>query len=147
MRASFASSDRRPIVPMKASTLPTALSGAAGSECIGSLTSTNRSCGHVCRRHLDTTARAAYGQPRTGPASLCGVDSVDAHDVRPAAGWLEQSRSCCPAPDPKGASTRGRDWQSAKVRDLIHFDDGGSGMRHRDETLAVGDELVDGGRR
>jgi hypothetical protein len=30
-------------------------------------------------------------------------------------------------------------------RHLIHFDDGGSGMRHRDEPLAVGDELSDGG--
>ena len=33
------------------------------------------------------------------------------------------------------------------LRYLILFDDGGSGMRHRDEPLAVGDELDDGGSR
>jgi hypothetical protein len=33
----------------------------------------------------------------------------------------------------------------SQLRYLIHFDDGGSGMRHRDEPLAVGDELSDGG--
>jgi hypothetical protein len=27
----------------------------------------------------------------------------------------------------------------------VHFDDGGSGMRQRDQPLAVGDELLDGG--
>jgi hypothetical protein len=30
-------------------------------------------------------------------------------------------------------------------RYLVHFDDGGSGMRHRDEPLAPGDALSDGG--
>ena len=31
-------------------------------------------------------------------------------------------------------------------RGLVHFDDGGSGMRYRSEPLAVGVELADGGR-
>ena len=41
----------------------------------------------------------------------------------------------------------GRDWQAGRVRYLVHFSDGGSGMRHRDEPLEVGDELSEGGRR
>ena len=40
----------------------------------------------------------------------------------------------------------GRDWQAGRVRYLVHFSDGGSGMRHRDESLNVGDELSEGGR-
>ena len=40
----------------------------------------------------------------------------------------------------------GRDWQAGRVRYLVHFSDGGSGMRHRDEPLAVGAELSEGGR-
>jgi hypothetical protein len=39
-----------------------------------------------------------------------------------------------------------RDWQSEQLRYLVHFDDGGSGMRYRDEPLGVGDDLIDGGR-
>ena len=41
----------------------------------------------------------------------------------------------------------GRDWQAGRVRYLVHFSDGGSGMRHRDAPLEVGDELSEGGRR
>ncbi len=41
----------------------------------------------------------------------------------------------------------GRDWQAGRVRYLVHFSDGGSGMRHRDEPFDVGDELSEGGRR
>jgi hypothetical protein len=33
------------------------------------------------------------------------------------------------------------------MRYLIHFDDGGSGMRLRAEPLAAGAELLDGGAR
>lgn len=40
-----------------------------------------------------------------------------------------------------------RDWQSEQVRYLIHFSDGGSGMRYFDERLQVGAELSDGARR
>ena len=32
----------------------------------------------------------------------------------------------------------GRDWQAGRVRYLVHFSDGGSGMRHFDEPLASG---------
>lgn len=39
------------------------------------------------------------------------------------------------------------DFRDGKVRYLVHFDDGGAGMRYRDAELAVGDELGDGGRR
>jgi hypothetical protein len=41
----------------------------------------------------------------------------------------------------------GRDWQAGRLRYLIHFSDGGSGMRHRDEPLDEGDEPSEGGRR
>jgi hypothetical protein len=33
----------------------------------------------------------------------------------------------------------------SQLRYLVHFDDGGSGMHHRDEPLRPGDELRDGG--
>ena len=33
------------------------------------------------------------------------------------------------------------------LRYLVHFDDGGSGMRNRDKPLEPGDEIVDGGVR
>jgi hypothetical protein len=33
------------------------------------------------------------------------------------------------------------------LRYLVHFDDGGSGMRNRAHPLEPGDELVDGGGR
>jgi hypothetical protein len=33
------------------------------------------------------------------------------------------------------------------LRYLVHFDDGGSGIRNRDRPLEPGDELVDGGSR
>ena len=36
---------------------------------------------------------------------------------------------------------------NGQLRYLIHFSDGGSGMRTRDEPLEPGDELVDGGGR
>jgi hypothetical protein len=32
----------------------------------------------------------------------------------------------------------GRDWQDGKVRYLVHFSDGGSGMRYRDTQLDQG---------
>jgi hypothetical protein len=40
-----------------------------------------------------------------------------------------------------------RDWRAEQVRYLVHFEDGGAGMRYRDERLAAGDELNEGGRR
>ena len=39
----------------------------------------------------------------------------------------------------------GADWRDSQIRYLVRFSDGGSGMRHRDEPLAVGVELTDGG--
>ena len=39
------------------------------------------------------------------------------------------------------------DAQNGRLRYLIYFDDGGSGMRRHDEPLALGDELRDGGDR
>ena len=41
----------------------------------------------------------------------------------------------------------GADWRDSQIRYLVHFDDGRSGMRHRDEPLEVGFELVDHGHR
>ena len=41
----------------------------------------------------------------------------------------------------------GADWRDSHIRYLVHFDDGGSGMRHRAEPLSIGDELDDGGSR
>ena len=40
----------------------------------------------------------------------------------------------------------GADWRDSQIRYLVHFDDGGSGMRYRTEPLTVGAELTDGGR-
>jgi hypothetical protein len=42
---------------------------------------------------------------------------------------------------------RGRDWQDGKVRYLVHFSDGGSGMRYRETQLDEGDEMNEGTRR
>jgi hypothetical protein len=39
----------------------------------------------------------------------------------------------------------GTDRQETTYRFLVHFDDGGSGMRSRDEPLRPGDALFDGG--
>ena len=36
---------------------------------------------------------------------------------------------------------------NGQLRYLVHFSDGGSGMRNRDMPVEVGDELVDGGGR
>lgn len=41
----------------------------------------------------------------------------------------------------------GRDWQSERLRYLVHFDDGGADPRNFDRLLDVGDELRDGERR
>src|SRR5262245_30365260 len=41
----------------------------------------------------------------------------------------------------------GTDWQETQHRFLVHFADGGSGMRSYDEPLAVGEEISDGGTR
>jgi len=38
-----------------------------------------------------------------------------------------------------------QDWRDEQIRYLIHFDDGGSGMRHRDEPLGFCAVLDDGG--
>ena len=38
-------------------------------------------------------------------------------------------------------------WRDLKIRYLVHFSDGGSGMRFRDEPLDVGAVLEDGGAR
>jgi len=40
-----------------------------------------------------------------------------------------------------------QDWLDRQLRYLVHFDEGGSGMRRRDEPLQLGCELDDGGRR
>jgi hypothetical protein len=40
-----------------------------------------------------------------------------------------------------------QDWRDGHVRYLVHFDDGGSGMRHRAEPLERRDQLRDGGAR
>jgi hypothetical protein len=40
-----------------------------------------------------------------------------------------------------------QDRRDGQVRYLVHFDDGGSGMRHREEPLEVGTELREGGDR
>ena len=37
------------------------------------------------------------------------------------------------------------DWKVERLRYLVHFDDGGSGMRYRDAQLQEGDELREGG--
>jgi hypothetical protein len=41
----------------------------------------------------------------------------------------------------------GHDWQSERLRYLIHFSDGGSGMRYRDAQLDVGDKMSEGAQR
>ena len=38
-----------------------------------------------------------------------------------------------------------QDWRDGQLRYLVHFDNGGSGMRMRDEPLDVGCELDDAG--
>jgi hypothetical protein len=40
-----------------------------------------------------------------------------------------------------------RDWQAERLRYLVHFSDGGSGMRYRDTKLEAGDELTEGAQR
>ena len=40
-----------------------------------------------------------------------------------------------------------RDWQAGRLRYLVHFSDGGSGMRHFDAQLDVGAVLGDGAQR
>jgi hypothetical protein len=40
-----------------------------------------------------------------------------------------------------------QDWRDGQLRYLVHFEDGGSGMRYRREPLTVGGELADGGIR
>jgi hypothetical protein len=39
------------------------------------------------------------------------------------------------------------DWWDGELRYLVHFSDGGSGIRHRDAPLEPDDELSDGGAR
>jgi hypothetical protein len=39
----------------------------------------------------------------------------------------------------------GADWRDSQIRYLVHFSDGGSGMRYRRKPLTVGAELADGG--
>jgi hypothetical protein len=41
----------------------------------------------------------------------------------------------------------GHDWQAERLRYLVRFSDGGSGMRYRDVQLDVGDELTEGAQR
>jgi hypothetical protein len=38
----------------------------------------------------------------------------------------------------------GTDWRDSQIRYLVHFDDGGSGMRYSNEPLDVGVELTEG---
>jgi hypothetical protein len=40
-----------------------------------------------------------------------------------------------------------QDWRDGQVQYIVHFGDGGSGMRHREERLEVGAELRDGPKR
>jgi hypothetical protein len=40
-----------------------------------------------------------------------------------------------------------QDYRDGQVRYLVHFSDGGSGMRYRDARIDVGAELDDGGGR
>jgi hypothetical protein len=40
-----------------------------------------------------------------------------------------------------------RDWKVERLRYLVHFSDGGSGMRHRDAPLNESDELSEGAQR
>jgi hypothetical protein len=40
-----------------------------------------------------------------------------------------------------------QDWTMGRLRYLVHFDDGGSGMRLRGEPLDVGCELTEGADR
>ena len=37
-----------------------------------------------------------------------------------------------------------RDWHDGRLRYMVHFSDGGSGMRLRDAELDVGDTLMEG---
>jgi hypothetical protein len=41
---------------------------------------------------------------------------------------------------------RGRDWQTERLRYIVHFSDGGAGTRYADEQLKIGDELREGDR-
>jgi hypothetical protein len=41
----------------------------------------------------------------------------------------------------------GADWRDTQIRYLVHFDDGGSGMRYLDAPLEPGAEFADGGNR
>ena len=40
-----------------------------------------------------------------------------------------------------------RDWQAGRLRYLVHFDDGGSGMHFYDAPLDAGDEQSEGTTR
>ena len=40
----------------------------------------------------------------------------------------------------------GADWRDSQIRYLVHFSDGGSGMRYGCKRLTVGVELTDDGR-
>ena len=42
---------------------------------------------------------------------------------------------------------RGRDWQSERLRYIVHFSDGSAGPRFVDEQLEVGAEISEGGLR
>lgn len=42
---------------------------------------------------------------------------------------------------------RGRDWQSERLRYVVHFSDGGAGTRYVDKQVEVGSEIRDGGLR
>jgi hypothetical protein len=50
-------------------------------------------------------------------------------------------------PGPGEGTSMGADWRDSQIRYLVHFDDGGSGMRYRSEPLPIGNELADGGSR
>jgi hypothetical protein len=39
------------------------------------------------------------------------------------------------------------DWRDRQIRNLVHFDGAGAGMRFREEPLQVGDELSEGDGR
>jgi hypothetical protein len=48
---------------------------------------------------------------------------------------------------PGEEDSMGAGWRDLRIRYLVHFSDGGSGMRYRSEPLTVGVVLADGGAR
>src|SRR5262249_12918973 len=79
---------------------------------------------------------ARRGQPQPTRAST----------ARRAGASCSRVRSACPAPE-RRVLVWGRDWQSQRLRYVVHFSDGGAATRFVDQQLEGGAELRDGGRR